>query len=53
MKVETKLEEKRLDASPRRNVNPGMKVKSRVKAGVVPDAPDRWKSHIQIVTRSL
>jgi hypothetical protein len=30
-----------------------MKVKSRVKAGVVPDSPERWKSYLEIVARGL
>jgi hypothetical protein len=53
MKNVTKLENNKIPNSQQNDARPGMKVKSRVKAGSVPDAPDRWKSQIQIVARGL
>jgi hypothetical protein len=53
MNTETKFTENKPSNGPSKPVKPGMKVKSRVKAGVVPDSPERWKSYLEIVARGL
>jgi hypothetical protein len=53
MNTETKLKDNKLTNGPSKPVKPGMKVKSRVKAGSVPDSPERWKSYLEIVARGL
>jgi hypothetical protein len=51
--MKTKFKHHKLSNGPSKKVKPGMKVKSRVKAGIVPDGPDRWKSYLEIVARGL
>jgi hypothetical protein len=52
MNTETKLKDNKPNG-PSKPIKPGMKVKSRVKAGSVPDSPERWKSYLEIVARGL
>jgi hypothetical protein len=54
MKIEKNVKADEHSNNQNQCVKPGMKVKSRVKAGSVPDSPDRWsKNHIQTVARGM